>query len=210
MTLRGHGEPQDPAVIAHTDFTDHIEDVHLAIAACEAPPVLLGHDLGGLLALSCATAGRAVVALAPVVPGAVAGTHRGAWRSRLAFWRPGLLPPPCGGLAADYFGQRLPGGTTPESRRLARQLAADDLHLPPSPGLPKLLIVGEADAVCPPHDAERLASQVGADCCRLEGIGHALPWDTGWERRVVQIHRWLVQQLGESLLVPPEEEEEED
>ena len=208
MTLRGHGEPQDPAVIARTDFTDYFEDVHLAIAACKAPPVLLGHDLGGLLALSCAAAGRAVVALAPVVPEAVTGNRRAAWGSRLAFWRSRLLLP-SGSIAVDYFGQRVPGGTTPESRRLARQLAADDLPLPSSPGLPKLLIVGEADAVCPPHDAERLATRVGADCYKLEGIGHALPWDTGWEKRVVQIHRWLVQQLGESLLVPREEEEED-
>src|SRR6516164_11408280 len=43
----------------------HVRDLRAAIAALAVPPVIVGHDLGALLALKCTDAARAVVALGP-------------------------------------------------------------------------------------------------------------------------------------------------
>jgi pimeloyl-ACP methyl ester carboxylesterase len=208
LTLRGHGVAGDPSALGRACFVDHLEDVRGAMATCESTPVLLGHDLGGLLALHCAATAHAIVALAPLVPRPLARGRRLGLLSRLAMRRSLPLPPPTGLPGLDFFGQDVPGGATPESRRLARQIAVDDLRFPPNPSVPKLLIVGQADAVCLPGDVARLATYAGATFCPVEGARHALPWEPGWEKRVVQIHRWLVQQLGEPLLIAPEEEED--
>lgn len=204
-TLRGHGDGEDPATTGGT-FADHVEDLRRAIAACSAPPILVGHDVGGLLALHCAAGTRAVVALAPTLPRALAGSRSLGLRTRLAIWRRGPVVPPAGHLGTELFGAGIPGGQKVESRPLLRQLFVDNLMPSQHPGIPKLIMVGEADPVCRPSDGERLAQHVGADCLRLEGAGHAMAWNTGWEKCVVRMHRWLVQQLGESLLLPQEED----
>ncbi len=74
LGLRGHAAGALPVVAGQVSWVDHVEDVRTAIAACPAPPIVIGHDLGGALALHCAAGTvRAKVALAPVWP-AVAHT----------------------------------------------------------------------------------------------------------------------------------------
>ncbi|MBP1684744.1 MAG: alpha/beta hydrolase [Deltaproteobacteria bacterium] len=211
LTLCGHGAPVDPGHIAQAGFGDHLAAVRHAIDACEATPVLMGHDLGALLAMHCGRHARAVVALAPLIPPPV-GSGRGAvlarWRAGLARWWSPLLPEPKGPLAVEYAARRPPGGTTPESARLMDELAYRPYRLEGEPAVPTLLVAGQADAVSPPEQIERLAAETGAAVFRAEGAGHGLPWEPGWEKRVTTVHRWLVQQLGESLLRPVDEEEE--
>src|SRR4029453_18774510 len=49
-----------------SDVATHVSDLRTAIAAVDAPPVIVGHDFGALLALHCGDVARAVVALAPL------------------------------------------------------------------------------------------------------------------------------------------------
>src|SRR5215831_4692050 len=79
---------------AGLDLGAHADDLGAAIAALDAPPVVVGHDLGALLALRCAEGGRAVVALAPLVAPPHALQRAGTWLTR---WRgTALSPPPVG------------------------------------------------------------------------------------------------------------------
>jgi pimeloyl-ACP methyl ester carboxylesterase len=166
---------------------------------------VVGHDLGGLLALACPpTVARAVVALAPLVPHAIGGTANPAlsrWSARLAMFRSRPLRPPRGQLGVAYFAHTAPGGTTNDSARAARELCSDAVRLLAPGGRPTLLIAGERDPFCPPRAVERLALYLGAQCQTAERAGHALPWDFGWEQRAAGMHRWLIQALGEPLLL---------
>lgn len=211
LNLRGHTEPSED-IVCQAHCADYLADVRQVIAACEAPPVIVGHDLGGLLALQSSASGvRAVVALAPLVPGALATTSNRALSSfatRLAVLRSLPLGAPRGRLGAAYFAQGAPGGTVSESPRVAREVQRDDFDLPSGATVPTLVLAGSRDSFCLPGDLRRVAARVGAAFRIAEGGGHALPWEPGWERRVSEIHRWLVHTLGETLLLPRDGEEE--
>ncbi len=209
VNLRGRAGSGEPCALGEVRFADFVADLHEVIAACEAPPILLGHDLGGLVALQCAARARGVVALAPLVPGSVAvpalPSLRGV-RARLALWRRLPLPPPSRRRAFDYFGTRPPQTLSADSAIVLHELARVEVRLANGVAVPQLIVAGTDDAVSALAAVERLARQVGAQIQRVPGAGHALPWEPGWEKRVSAIHRWLVQSLGEPLLVAREDE----
>jgi len=212
LTLFGHRNQVRGGRIVHAGFAERLAAVRAAITACDATPVLIGHDLGGLVAMHCGTRARAVVALAPFIPHPVAttfGAPIGRWRAWLARWRSPLLSAADGPLAVEYEAHRPPGGTTSESARLIDELGRRDLRVRGRATVPTLLVAGQADTVSTPDLVERLATDTGATVFRAEGGGHALPWEPGWEKRVTLVHRWLVQQLGESLLATLEKADEE-
>ena len=212
VNLRGHGDAAGRERISGVRIADYVGDLQRVIALCDTAPVVVGHDLGGLLALACsAAATRAVVALAPLVPRALGGRTNAAlsrWRARAAMFRSRPLPPPRGKLGGEYFARGAPGGATAESARAARELREDAFNLPAHTGTPTLLVAGERDSFCPPHAVERLARQLGAQFQTAEHAGHALPWGAGWETRAATTHRWLIQTLGEPLLLLRDDEEE--
>ena len=208
LNLRGHGA-STPLAIGAVRFVDYQQDVRDVMAACDALPVVVGHDLGGLLALSCGrSAARAIVALAPLVPRSIAGATpalASGLRARLAMRRSGPLPVPRGVQAVACFGSGPPGGAAPDSGRALRDLTGDAFQLQKL-DVPTLMIAGEKDSLCPPRMAEKLGRCVGATVRTAADAGHAMPWEPGWEHRVSEIHRWLIQTLGEPLLLPQEED----
>ncbi|MFQ5667241.1 MAG: alpha/beta hydrolase [Candidatus Binatia bacterium] len=211
LNFRGHAaDSGERDTIAQLQLGDYLDDLRQVIAACEAPPVLVGHDVGGLLALvGGASAARAVVALAPLVPGALASRPNrvlARWTVRLPRLRSRVLQPPRGKLRLEYFGAAVPGGTTPDSGLVAQQLVSAEFELSAS-RVPSLVLAGERDRFSLPEDVERLARRVGARFQSVEGGSHALPWEPGWQRRVSAIHRWLIQALGDPLLALRAEEE---
>jgi pimeloyl-ACP methyl ester carboxylesterase len=206
VNLRGRGSAAAPR-IGRVRFTDFLDDLWAALAACTAPPVVVGHDLGALLALQCdAPAARAVVGVAPLLPGAP-NRALTAWRARLAMWRRAPLPPPRRAIAAAYLGgaRMTP---VPDSSTAARDACAGRVVLPPAARLPTLMIAGGGDPFSPPAAVEQLAQRMGADFRIVQAAGHAMPWDTGWERCVAEVHRWLVRTLGQPLLLEREGEDE--
>jgi pimeloyl-ACP methyl ester carboxylesterase len=212
INLRGHGDAAGRDEIGRVSFADYLRDLEGVLAACDAVPIVVGHDLGGLLALACpAAATRAVVALAPLPPRAISGTTSvvlSSWRARVATLCSRPLPPPRGRLGAAYFAHAAPGGTTAESARVARELRDEAFDLPAQRGRPTLLLAGERDRFSPPDALERWARRLGAQYEKAAGAGHAMPWGSGWEACVAAIHRWLIQSLGEPLLLLRDEQEE--
>jgi len=211
LNLRGHIDGGSPAALASVRFADHLSDLRGVIAACKSPPVLIGHDLGGLLALAGAPAASAVVALAPLVPRHLSTVRHAAlssWRARMAMVRARPLLPPRGRMAVAYFGVDSPGKTTPDSSAVARELVHGKIAMPSSSPVPMLVLAGSADPFAPPRDVERLATHVGASFRCVDGASHAMPWEPGWEQRVGEIHRWLIQTLGDGLLLLREDDEE--
>ena len=212
INLRGRGTADARTQVGQLGFADYLHDVQQVVLACDAPPVVVGHDLGGLLALACDPRTlRAAVALAPLVPHAFGGTANpvlSSWRTRMAACRLRPLPPPRGARGAQYFARGVPGGAVPDSARAARELCDSTFTLPSSGERPTVLVTGDCDPFCPPRDVERLAQRVGAQCHTAVRAGHAMPWEAGWEHRVAETHRWLIQTLGEPLLLMRGDEEE--
>jgi pimeloyl-ACP methyl ester carboxylesterase len=211
VNLRGHGDAGGRERISGVRIADYLSDLQRVIELCDAAPVVMGHDLGGLLALACPPgATRAVVALAPLVPRAISGGLRPAvlptWRSRLAMWRARPLAPPRGKVGAEYFAAAPPGGATVDSVRAASELDDRVFRLRIGSECPALLVAGECDRISPPGAVERLAQHAGAQFRIAERSGHAMPWASGWEQHVVATHRWIIQTLGEPLLLLRDDE----
>jgi pimeloyl-ACP methyl ester carboxylesterase len=182
----------------------HLDDLRQVVAALAVPPVVVGHDLGGLLALHLSGA-RAVVALAPLVPLPLARIPAPALQragSVLSRWRGQPLTAPRGAWRGEYVGE--PSAREPAV--VVRDLMAKPWMPPALPAdVPGLVLGGERDRVVDSESAGRLAGAVGAEFQLCAAAGHAMLTDTGWEERVSTVHRWLIRTLGAPLLALYEE-----
>jgi pimeloyl-ACP methyl ester carboxylesterase len=192
-----------------TSLAELLGALRAAIASLEATPVVVGHDLGGLLVLQAAPAARAVVALAPIVPlplaeePALAFGRSGSWFAR----RFGSARPAPGGR---WRGAYRTGSGAREAASLLGELQRPLGTVEPVPaGIPALIMAGEKDPVVPPEAVRRLAELSAAELRLVAGGGHALPVDEGWQECVSSVHRWVVQRLGAALLEFYEEDEGE-
>jgi len=178
-------------------------------AGLPAPPVLVGHDAGALVALAAARRGpsAAVVLVAPQAPGQSPG--QAVERAMvlgiapfLALLRRRPVPAPEGWRAARLLGD-LPGAAR-------SQLGADDpaaiwdvtwrRAFVPGVKVPTLLVVGDRDPLLSLPAARALAATVGAEEGVVAGAGHWPHLGPTWSALVNLVHRWLIQRLGESLL----------
>ncbi|HZR83458.1 MAG TPA: alpha/beta hydrolase family protein [Candidatus Binatia bacterium] len=193
------GEPAGPSEVA--DWCGRAADAAKSLAA---PPIAIGHDAGGLVALALAERGlvRAAVAAAPLLAGsgglvpALAG-----WAARLAGRD---VPPPApsdprlGGLSASARG-RLVEGLRPESGRLVASLRGRALA-PGSPRVPALLIAQSDDPFVPAPLVAVTARGIEADDLVLPG-SHWPMVDDRIDAWTTQVHRWIVRRVGQGLLI---------
>lgn len=175
-----------------------------AIAGFGAPPVLVGHDAGALVALALAAAGRpsAAIAVAPLVEGVdPLLVRRVRWRARLLG---GAVDPPpashpvfasCGGEE----GQRVLGALGREAAATIASVRGGWLA-PRAPAVPALVVGQEDDPAAPAFAVEVLANGIGADFVGLAG-GHWPMARTRIDAWTGRLHRWLVHRLGERLLL---------
>ncbi|MFM8409239.1 MAG: alpha/beta hydrolase, partial [Alphaproteobacteria bacterium] len=185
---------------------DHpwVAGARAAIAELEAPPILVGHGAGALVALEIATGEtvRGAIAAAPLAEGArplASATER--FRLRLLGGRldpPGAGGPVFAGLSSEDAA-RLASSMVPESASFVRWIdrAATSLG---APAVPALLLAQEDDPWARPVAVEVLARGIGADFVVLPG-GH---WSFAGQRIdawASRIHRWIVQRTGGELLL---------
>ncbi len=174
LNLRGHYWSQT-ADFGTLDFSTYLEDVAAGADLMPRPPIVIGHGLGGLLALRLAQERpvSAIVLLSPALPAA-------------------LLPPPpphMVRLLPREYGRELLGWDGPiealrrqntdltradiarvqhmlgiEAGAARRQmLEGVDVELDQLPEVPRLVIGAGLDQHFPESDSERLAEWLGAD-----------------------------------------------
>ncbi len=193
---------------AAATLNDAVAAVREAIGALDAPPIVVGHDLGALLALQAADRARAVVALAPIVPPPIARVAPPALRLA-GTWLQRMLDRPLASPRA--YGSSGDAQRVGESALLVRALMEGGLSLSPvAREVPSVVWVAANDDVTSVDAARSLAAHVGAELLTCPDGGHDLPAGPGWEQRVSELHRWLVRRLGSSLLAFYEEEGERD
>lgn len=205
VPLRGHGT-DDGHPVHRWRLSDYEDDVMRAIVSLPAPPVLVGHSMGGVVVQRVLRRypARAAVLVASLPPyGALRTLARIARRhptdlARLAALRPLRARP-------DYFfADRLPDA---EARQLTDRmqeesvLAQLDLVLPrrhrrPVADVPVLVLGGEEDALVDPVDVVRTAKAYGTQARLFRAMGHDLMLDAGWRAPFEIVLHWLEDTLG--------------
>jgi len=205
VDLRGHGASEGDVHTAR--LRDFIEDAHRAVAALPAPPILIGHSLGGSLVehlLATNTYPGAV--LVAGVPGRY--PLSAVLRTMMAQPGQALHSMLCRDLrhlvGTDARARRFLFGPTTADETVrhtrARLTSAAphvirDLLLAPSPrprsSTPILVLAGTRDAAFSPRAQLRHATAVNADYREIVGSGHDVPLDHGWKHAVDLTAQWL-------------------
>ncbi|MGB7980541.1 MAG: alpha/beta hydrolase [Candidatus Nanopelagicales bacterium] len=209
MSLRGHGGSPGHDRLRRTRVRDHVQDVASVVSGLPAPPVLVGHSLGGFVVQKYLEqhSAPAAVLLAAVPPtGAVQATLRTVRQHPWPFLKanaqlrlaPLVATPE---LAREsFFSASLPAA---DVARYQRQLQDDsyltfldmvalDLVRPKRVRRVPMLVLGAADdALFSPAQVRRTGAAYGADTEVIADLAHDMMLDTRWEVVAQRIARWL-------------------
>jgi non-heme chloroperoxidase len=186
--LRFHDQNPPPAALATTGLADYAADLRQEIKGLGQAPILVGHSMGGLLAMMLAS--RTKVA---------AHLHPGYWNQILE---------PNRDVALAHSLDRLPrhmrdevyGQFVPESGRATFEIMNWGLDLNCASAVdadavaaPLLFLTGSEDRINPPSTVARVAAlfKGRANAQVLEGMGHWLIGEPGWERLADRALDWL-------------------
>jgi len=208
-----HGAPANRA-LGTTSLTDYAHDLARFVEGLDAPPVLLGHSLGGLLAQMLAAKGlaRALVLLAPCPPwGMLPSTlfEVAASQTMLLagdFWNAPIKPDY--GVAAAHALDRLPpaqrhkvfarfvpesGRATFEIMHWALDVKRAGLVHAQSVTCPVLCLAGSHDRINPPSTVRRIAERYKGRAIfeELPNHSHWLFGEPGWEKIAARALEWI-------------------
>ncbi len=181
-----------------------------ALDAIGRDVVVLGHGVGGLVALKLSEHRRvkAAVAYAPLVPGFPTPLVSGlANRLATMFGRP--IKPPRGRILFELIADSDPftrdgliNAMLPDSSALAADVIAGEIHFAaPDKAAPRLIVAGESDIFAPFARTSEFAESIGAKLARIAGRGHWLIGGRALERAINETQRFLVRALGQDLLL---------
>lgn len=178
-------------------FEDYVTDlIELISFETDAPPVVIGHDLGGMIAVAASlrVPCRAVVALSPPFPSAHTPAYGKMLRHSVGWLRRAVGQPPASLAEPELDSSRL----QPDSGRVIRGLLRGEPAIERC-GAPILVVAGERD---PYLDTARLEAQARTlgSAFATRDAGHWGLHGSGFERHVDLVHRWLVREIGSPLL----------
>lgn len=210
--LRGHGPGEPASAVIGLSMSDYARDIAARIAEAPAPPVLVGHSMGGLVAMMAAARAEvsALVLLAPSPPWGVMGGTLEEAGSALALY--GLGPFWAQAVEPDRFiaklysldrmepeaGRRIARAMRPESGRAMFETLnwwLDPFMTtsvnPDAIRAPVFVAVGEKDLIHPPSTVRQTARRLGADAHILPAMSHWLIGEPGWEAVAGTVVGWL-------------------
>lgn len=192
-----------PAQARGLRVEDYVDDTRRVIDALGEAPVIVGHSLGGLVAQRLAEEGRAaalvllapapatrlaaqpvaIPALLPMVPRILAG----------APVRPSCAS--CENLALNRVPKedraRTHEGLVHESGAAYRDLIFGKVRVDPRKvQCPVLVLSGSDDHIISPAQARWTAERYHGELEILDGHGHWLIEEPGWEAIADRVHRW--------------------
>ena len=214
LSLRGHAGSCGADTVQFARLCDYVADVEQVAASLTAPPVLIGHSLGGMVVQHCLHRGPvpAAVLMASTPPHGMIGSLFG-----MALTNPQLMyelsfahhlgPQLTDGRAIvrALFSEGMPA---PLARSYMRRFQAESdlvildllfLDLPPStPTLdtPVLVLGAENDSFVYRGGLETTADTYRAKAEIFPGMAHAMMLDLGWESVAERIAAWLEDTLG--------------
>lgn len=208
LSLRGHGASEGHELLAEASLADFLDDAESALHQMTAPPVVIGHSMGGAVAQYLAArrplAGLALLGSVP--PSGLGATmlHMSAVAHDL-LWQIGMLQT-LGPRAVDAYvvHRAIFAAETPlslghaylprlqnESRRVSMDLMGWLRPPLPEPLPPVLVAGGDADAFVPVSALRETAAYWGGDLTVLPGVPHGLMLDPSWTRVAAVMLDWL-------------------
>jgi len=200
--LPGHGEAAGRETVVGRSMGDYARAVTAVAEQQSAPPVLIGHSMGGLVSLMAAarTPVAGVILLAPSAPWGVGGSTMEEAVSAVSlfalgpYWAQAIEPdyPTFGRYGVDRLdraGRRAVfGRMRPESGRalfetlnwwldpfMTTMVRAERIRAP------ILALAGGRDAVHSPATVRETAKRVGGEARVLADMSHWLPGEPGWQ-----------------------------
>ena len=216
--LRFHNGSRPPPALGTTGLADYASDLEDEMKALGKAPILVGHSMGGLLAQMLAARRKvaALVLLAPSAPWGIPPTtlfeisaaqslhlHPGYWN---------MVLEPNRDVALAHSLDRLPrhmrddvfGRFVPESGRATFEIMNWGLDLNRASEVdadavtaPVLFLTGSEDRINPPSTVARVAALYKDRATHevLEGMGHWLIGEPGWEQICERALGWLKKAL---------------
>jgi len=207
VSLSGHGKSRGRERLDSFSIADYVADVAAVAASLPAPPVLIGHSMGGFVVqkyLEDHSAPGAVL-MCSVPPQGLMASAFG-----LMFSRPGLMKDlnrlMSGGevsletLREALFAQpvavddlkRFYRWAQPESYRAIWDMTLFNLPHPSRIGRSKLLVMGaEFDHLIPASLVEMTARTYNVEAEIFPGMGHGLMLERDWKKAARHMLAWL-------------------
>ncbi len=209
VSLRGHGA--SAGELNRAGIADFVDDLHRVVVELDAPPVLIGHSMGGLVIQKYLErySARAAVLMASVPPtGLLRSTLRLLMSDPMLMTQLGLVQNR-GPQSADMkiarravFSDHLPAEELArysarmqrESQRALWDMTAGLLPRPwrVDERMPMLVIGAAEDALFPVAESRATATAYGADLHIEPDMAHAMMLEPGWRGVAERLVQWLL------------------
>lgn len=212
VDLPGHGVGQDRLTLGRVSMSDYARAVARVCDACDTPPILIGHSMGGLVAQLAAARAKvaALILIAPSAPWGVVGSTMEEAVSATAvmgmspFWSTAVEPDYM--LARNYslnrfesLGRRAVFSRMgPESGRALWETLnwwLDPFMTTSVPAnrvkAPVLALAGGLDLIHPPITVRQTAARLSGEIIVFEKMSHWLIGEPGWEEVAEACIGWL-------------------
>jgi non-heme chloroperoxidase len=204
ISLRGHPPLPPMRDIGTQTIADFYSDATTAARTLDRP-IVIGHSMGGLVALMLAANGfaRAAVLISPAPSRGIPALSV-AIVTRLARYLPALLLSRPYLPIAEHFDALVLNEVppehraaqrarfTPDSGRASRDIALGVHAIPPEQVRVPMLVVGaEHDRFIPLDTSRRMAKKYGAQLFVAKGHGHFLLAEPGWQQEAAVILDWI-------------------
>ena len=210
VSLSGHGRSLGRDGLDSLSIDHYVTDVIETIATLPAPPILIGHSMGGLVVQKYLerAAAPAVVLMASVPPQGLIFSALG-----LLFTAPQLLAdlnqimgggePSADSLRQALFHQPVSDEklqrywklSQPESNRAIWDMTFFGLPNTSRAYRPPMLVLGaQYDRLISPGQVEMTANAFGTRPEIFLDMGHAMMLERSWESVAARINKWLIEQ----------------
>jgi pimeloyl-ACP methyl ester carboxylesterase len=181
-----------------------------AIEGIGRDAVVLGHGVGGLVALKLSEHRRvkAAVAYALMVPG-FRTPLIGGIGNRIAMMLGRSIKQPSGRILFELIADSDPftrdgliKAMVPDSGALATDVMTGAIEFAAADkAAPRLVVAGDSDIFAPLQKTTKFAESIGAKLATIRGRGHWLIGGRALERAINETQRFLVRALGQDLLL---------
>lgn len=216
VSLSGHGKSRRADHLDGYSIADYVVDVAEVVDALPAPPVLIGHSMGGMVVQKYLEQDHAIpaaVLLCSVPPQGLMSSALGLMMSS-----PNLLTdlnrimgggqPHPESLRDALFHQPIDADILmryyhrcqPESHRAIWDMTMFNLPHPSRMTLPPLLVLGaEHDNLIPPSQVHMTARTYDTEAEIFPDMGHGVMLEASWKKVATRIAGWIVEQgVGQS------------
>ena len=215
VNFRGRFGEKRHQILKQLDFQGCVEDIKKIIRSASFPPVLVAHSFGGLVAQKAAEEEKisALILLSSLPPRSLMAAPRSLRLLRLKYSPLIFLRRPFRLEEEDFrriWLALVPEGQhrdilrrmVPESSYLVREFFGRRVEFYPQHLHCSVLVVGgEEDKVVPIKSLREMARWLSGGLKEYPNHGHWVMGERGGEMIVRDIHRWVVQRLGEEILL---------